>query len=235
MLGIILNNLDKYPLDYVVHYELEIDWAWSNKVIDLMEEKCKKAGIKFIRIKPRRTWQELYEKYDMPTRRCRWCNSDYKLDAEKQMISWIESQGCRPVAYIGFCADETRRFKYQLGNWEKGNICYPLAEEGICESEVLSWARTQPIFMDWYKYFLRQGCRYCPNLSMKEIAFMCKYEPESFEFFFKCIKEYEEKYNTFYWSGACSDVIKKRVENKWVSILEMEESQISIFDLMNVG
>ena len=191
----ILNHLNKYPLDCVVHYELEIDWNWVKSVIDLIESKCNEAGIPFYRIKPRKSWKELYEKYDMPTRTARWCNSDYKLDAEKQMIKWIESQNCRPVAYVGFCADESQRFKYQVGQgWEKGSICYPLAEEGITEDEVLEWAKKQPIFQDWYKYFTRQGCKICPNLSRKELAYMCKYENDSFEEYFSYVKAYEDKY-----------------------------------------
>lgn len=35
MLYTILQNLDKYPLDCVVHYELEIDWEWTKNVIEL--------------------------------------------------------------------------------------------------------------------------------------------------------------------------------------------------------
>lgn len=106
MLNLILNNQDKYPLDMVVHFELEIDWAWTKNVIDFMEKRCTDFGIKFVRIKPRKSWEELYLKYDIPTRRARWCNNLYKLDCKKQLNNWIKSQNCRPLAYIGFCADE---------------------------------------------------------------------------------------------------------------------------------
>lgn len=115
MLNLILHNLNKYPLDCVVHYELEIDYPFVKDIIDYMEEECKKHNIPFYRIKPSKTWQELYEKYDFPTGRVRWCNSMYKMDGERQMQKWIKSMNCRPVAYIGFCADETKRFKYQIG------------------------------------------------------------------------------------------------------------------------
>lgn len=235
MLGYILQHLDIYPLDYVVHYELEIDWSWTKAVVDKMEAMCKVAGIPFIRIKPRKSWIELYNKYDMPTRRARWCNSDYKLDAEKQMVKWIESQNCRPIAYIGFCADETRRFKYALGNWEKEMYCYPLAEEGITEDVVLAWARKNPIFSDWYKYFTRQGCMMCPMLTRKELAYMCKYEHESFEKYFEYVSAYEQKYNTYFWDKPCWQ-IRKVIENKWLDILNSEEQfeQLSVFDFLDV-
>lgn len=231
MLNLILNNLDKYPLDCVVHYQLEIDWKWTENVIDYMESKCNQAGIKFIRIKPRKTWQELYKKYDFPTRRARWCNSDYKLDAEKQMIKWIESQNCRPIAYIGFCADEQRRFKYELGNWKREAVCYPLAEEGIEENTILEWARTVPLFQDYYKYFNRQGCKMCPMLSRKELAYMCKYEHDDFEKYFNYVKAYEKRFNTFFWDKPYEE-IKRTIEVKWCSILTMEEQQVTLFDLL---
>ena len=54
MLKYILTNIDKYPLDGVIHFELEIDYPFIHEVIDYMEDECKKYGIKFVRIKPRK-------------------------------------------------------------------------------------------------------------------------------------------------------------------------------------
>lgn len=62
MLNLILHNLDRYPLDGVVHYELEIDYPFIKDVIDYMETECDRHGIRFVRIKPRKTWEELYQK-----------------------------------------------------------------------------------------------------------------------------------------------------------------------------
>lgn len=59
MLNLILHNLDRYPLDGVVHFELEIDYPFIHDVIDYMETECKRFGIRFVRIKPRKTWEEL--------------------------------------------------------------------------------------------------------------------------------------------------------------------------------
>ena len=39
--------------------------------------------------------------------------------------------------YIGLCADEQRRFKYDIGKWHSQDVCYPLAEEGISEHQIL--------------------------------------------------------------------------------------------------
>lgn len=222
MLGFILSHPDKYPLDMVVHYQLEIDWEWAERVVDKMESMCNKAGIKFVRIKPRKSWQELYEKYNFPSRVVRWCNSHYKLDCEAQIHEWVRSQGCRPVEYIGLCADEKKRFKYEIGNWKEQIICYPLAEEGIEESTILEWARNNPIFENWYKYMTRQGCKFCPMIQLKELAYMYKYDRKSFEQYGAYVRKYEKDLSRpffhEYW-----DVIENRVKTKWLPILENEE------------
>lgn len=100
MLNLISHNLDRYPLDGVVHFELEIDYPFIKDVIDYMESECSKHGIKFLRIKPRRTWDESYHMISksghmrgFPTRMSRWCNSDYKLDAKQQLDEFLKRGG----------------------------------------------------------------------------------------------------------------------------------------------
>ena len=50
MLNLILHNLDKYPLDMIVNFELEIDWPFAKNVVDYIERESSKLGIKFVRI-----------------------------------------------------------------------------------------------------------------------------------------------------------------------------------------
>lgn len=110
MLNLILHNLDKYPLDGVVHFELEIDYPFIKNVIDYMESECKRFGIPFMRIKPRESWEEIYYQpipkkgYEtiraFPTRKIRWCNSKYKLNAKKQLDEWLNSLGYYVNIYI---------------------------------------------------------------------------------------------------------------------------------------
>lgn len=226
MLLMILGNPSKYPLDMVVHFELEIDWDWSKKVIDYMENMCKKVGVKFVRIKPRKSWEELFEKYGFPNARARWCNNLYKLDCKKQLEEWIKSQNCRPVAYIGFCVDETHRFKYEIGNWEKQDCCYPLAEEGIKEEDILEWSKGVDLLKDYYKYFDRQGCMACPMARMKEWAYLYKTEPIKFEYFINKIKETEEmlkkKGKNYKFKNMGVEEFERRIKNKWAPKLEQE-------------
>lgn len=187
MLKLILEHPEKYPLDGVVHFELEIDYPFIKGVIDYMEEQCKQHGIKFVRIKPEHTWLELYNKWGFPTRKGRWCNSNYKLNAKKQLKKYLKEQGCNLINYIGYCADEVKRIEKH-----KENDIYPLYDFGIEESTILEWAKTVPLFNDYYKYNTRCGCMYCPLMNKGRMAYIKLYYPEHFEKMMKLAKETEQ-------------------------------------------
>ena len=224
MLNIILHNLDKYPLDGVVHFELEIDYPFIKNVIDYMENECKKHNIKFVRIKPRKSWYELYEKYGMPTRKARWCNSKYKLDSLKQLKEFMIKQGSYVVSYIGYCVDEVNRYEKR-----KENEIYPLVDFNISEDKILEWAKTVPLFNNYYKSNRRCGCMFCPMSSRINLAYLLKYYPEKYDELMKLSKDTEKtrekelgrcfsvrssnpKYNT--------DYIDNNVRFKWLPKLE---------------
>lgn len=237
MLKLILSNPDKYPLDGVVHFELEIDYPFISNVIDYMESECKKANIPFLRIKPRVSWFELYEKYGFPSRSARWCNSLYKLDSSRQLESLLNSKGLYCVHYIGFCADEVKRFKKQ----KKDHITeiYPLAEFNIKESYILEWARSVDLFNNYYKFLDRCGCMFCPMLSRKELAYILLYYPDKYELLIKYMSDTEKvvslktgkpfaimngnsKYNAQY--------IDNIVRSKYYNSLLFDICQLSFFD-----
>ena len=232
MLNYILHNLDRYPLDGVVHFELEIDYPFIRDVIDYMESECKRVGIKFVRIKPKKTWEELYDKYGFPTRKARWCNGKYKLDAKKQLMEWLEGVGFYVVHYIGYCADEERRFNKRM-NAKRVEI-YPLAENGITEDVILEWAKTQPIFNHFYETNKRCGCMYCPMSSYLTFAYLYKYYPDNFQFMIYKMRETEKmreqelgrpfsvissnpKYN--------ADYLENIVKTKWIQKLDELEDK----------
>ena len=189
MLNLILHNLDKYPLDGVVHFELEIDYPFIHNVIDYMQKECERHGIKFFRIKPEKTWNELYQRYLFPMRTARWCNSKYKLSAKKRLEEFLRNKGFYSVCYIGYCADEERRFskRVDLRKVER----YPLVEEGIKETTILQWAKTQPIFNHYYETNKRCGCAFCPMSSKLNYAYLCKYYPDMFDFMIEKMRETE--------------------------------------------
>ena len=189
MLNLILHNLDKYQLNGVVHFELEIDFPFIKNVIDYMQVECEKHGIPFIRIKPRNTWKELYDKWGFPTRTTRWCNSKYKLDAYKQLVEFMKKQGYAVYSYIGYCADEKPRFEKRNVLFER----YPLVEEGIEEETILKWAQNVELFNDYYKYNKRCGCMYCPLMSYENMAYLYVYYNDHYNFMLEKMKETEAK------------------------------------------
>lgn len=227
MLNLILHNLDKYPLNGVVHFELEIDFPFIKNVIDYMEAECKKHGIQFVRIKPRKTWQELYNKYHFPTRVARWCNNKYKLDAKNQLVEFMNKQGYNTIFYIGYCKDEERRYSDRSILNER----YPLVEEGIIEKDILEWAKNVPIFNNYYKYNTRCGCMYCPMMSYIGMAYMLKYYPDNYNFMIQkmaetekylselkgkpvAIKQSNAKYNIQYIDNIVRTKYLKKLEDK---------------------
>lgn len=239
MLNLILHNLDKYPLDGVVHFELEIDYPFIKNVIDYMQAECERFGIRFVRVKPPKTWNELYERYGFPTRVARWCNNKYKLTAKKQLEEFMKSQWFYIVSYIGYCADEEKRFakRVDLQKVER----YPLVEENIEESTIGQWAKTQPIFNHYYETQKRCGCMYCPMSSKLNYAYLFKYYPTQFDFMIEKMRETElirsqelgrpfsitssnPKYN--------ADYLERIIKTNWVyklEDLEQKNSNLKLF------
>ena len=241
MLNLILHNLDKYPLDGVVHFELEIDYPFIKNVIDYMQSECERFGIRFVRIKPTKSWLDLYyTKYKrtgnifgFPTMKARWCNSQYKLTAKKRLQEFMKKQGFYTVFYIGYCADEENRFakRVDLQKVER----YPLVEENIQESTIWAWAKTQPIFNHYYETQKRCGCMYCPMASFINYAYLYKYYPENFSFMIEKMRETEikrekelgrpfscissnPKYNSVY--------LENIIKTKWIKKLNDLEKEI---------
>lgn len=229
MLMLILAHPEQYPLDGVVHFELEIDFPFVKDVVDKMEAMCKQVGVKFVRIKPRKTWQELYEKYGFPTRIKRWCNSEYKLDARRQLDKWMASIGRYVVSYIGYCADEEKRFNKRKNVKE----VYPLVDFGIKEDTILEWAKTVPEFNDYYKANRRCGCMYCPMMPHITKAYVYKHYPDCFWDFMAKAKAWEKTLSERYGRKISVlngkpkydvDYIINIVQTKWLPILEEMEA-----------
>ena len=239
MLNLILHNLDKYPLDGVVHFELGIDYPFIHDVIDYMESECKKHGIVFKRIKPRKTWEELYNttskngtRWMYPTRRVRWCNSRYKLDAAEQLDGWLKSNGMYCVYYIGYCFDEEKRYSKRKS--EKVTERYPLVEEGILEDDIWAWAKTQPIFNHYYETQRRCGCMLCPMLSKMSAAYVYKYYPDKWEYMLEKMRETERERErelgrpfSVYASNPKynADYLEHIIKTKWLDILNKKEQE----------
>lgn len=231
MLKLILSNPDKYPLNGVVHFEMENDYPFIRNVVNYMESECKKYGIVFVRIKQRKHWMDEFNKKGFPTRERRWCNG-LKMDARKQLEEWMRTLGNYVVYYIGYCADEKKRFR--LEKVVSGIEKYPLVDYDIQEGEILKWAREQPIFNNYYKTNRRCGCMWCPMASRINQAYLYKYYTEEFYNMVvlaeKTEKDVEQKTGKPFsvWDGNSkynTEYIERIIKTKWIKILNEKENE----------
>lgn len=142
------------------------------------------------------------------------------------------SIGFYVVHYIGYCADEERRFNKRLTAQKMER--YPLAENGITEDVIWEWAKTQPIFNHYYETNKRCGCMYCPMSSYLNFAYLYKYYPEHFSYMIGKMQETEAiieaklgrpfsvissnpKYN--------ADYLENIIKTKWLKKLEEKEQE----------
>ena len=72
MLHIILENPQKYPLNGIVHWKLEIDYDFVENVCEFYKQLSEKLGIPYYEIKPRTSYFELIEKPNGVTGIIRW-------------------------------------------------------------------------------------------------------------------------------------------------------------------
>ena len=214
MLHVILENPQKYPLNGIVHWKLEIDYDFVENVCEFYKQLSEKLGIPYYEIKPRTSYFELLEKRGLQSRHAKWCNGHYKMDCARQFTNWQKSLNKEAWFYIGFCADEEKRFKKNVRE------IYPLAIEGIIEDTILEWAKHEPIFNDFYKISRRQGCKYCPNINRLELAYLHEKYPSDFEFLIAKIREYEAKYKRP-WTNNTQyiDNVLEHVYKKWIPLL----------------
>lgn len=204
MLNIILKNPQLYPLDGFVYFDLDIDFPFVKDVIAYAQSVCKTIGVPFFSIKPDHPWDYYYNLYGFPSRGARWCNSKYKLSAKRNLEKFLNSRGFYLVSYIGFCADEVSRFsKYHkpfdipinsFTPTSRFTEVYPLAEFGINEDFILAWARTHPIFNNYYLFNKRCGCMGCPLASLTNHAYLLKFYPEYYYKFLNCATHTEDTY-----------------------------------------
>lgn len=195
MLYLIMQHPERWPLDGVVHYELENDFPFIKDVVARMREICEKAGVQFYSFTPEKTWMDLYETYGYPHIKKRWCNNCYKLGGgERKLKAFLREQGKYLVSYIGFCADETKRFRFELNDrGQKVTQIYPLAEAGISEDYIWRWARTEPVFNEYYVYNKRCGCICCPLSSYQNLAYAEQFYPDVYEFYMNLAEEDEQR------------------------------------------
>lgn len=241
MLKLLMDQRERYPLDGVIHLELEIDYPFIKDVVNEMELMCKAVHVPFLRFKPSRTWEEIYyskiEKtgniVGFPTRKVRWCNSKYKLSAFHQFVKYLLAQGRSVVSYIGYCVDEEERYTKRHTKHE----IYPLVENGIFETDILQWAQNQPIFNNYYLTNKRCGCMYCPMASYINYAYLYKYYPEQYKYMIDKMRETERiREDELGRPFSCiqsnpiynADYLDNQIKTRYIHELEYQENNVQL-------
>lgn len=222
MFAHIMANIDRYPLDAVIHIKMPFDYPWIDNVMAYVKEKCEILGIKYYEFTPRKTFEEEYNKYCYPSRIARWCNRSFKMDTLRDIDKAFPKN--KVIRYVGLCANETSRVK------DKDNEIYPLYEMGVFEETIWKWAKNQPLFNDYYKYNRRQGCMYCPMQDMNNSKYNSIYYPDIYNWYMGLAEESEKiisdkkgkpfsvwgsaKYNTPYRRNRIAQMELKEIE-RW--------------------
>ena len=155
----------KIKIDHIVFFDTGWEFPGMSEHMDKLE---KYIGREIIRLKPNKSFEELFDKYGFPSLRGRWCMT-YKEHA----LSKFCNQHKPNTQWIGFSYDEAKRIKKTIG------YCYPLVDWKVTEEDALKYCHEKGF--DWgglYEKYNRVSCWCCPLQSLKDLKTLWLYFPE---------------------------------------------------------
>jgi len=155
----------KIKVDYIVFFDTGWEFPGMYKHIDKLEKHIDRE---IVRLKPKRSFKELFDKWGFPAMQRRWCTAE-KRDA----IQKFSRQYKLFTSWIGFSFDEQRRIKKTIG------YCYPLVDWKVTEENALKYCYEKGF--DWsglYEKYKRVSCWCCPLQPLKELKALWLYFPE---------------------------------------------------------
>lgn len=157
--------------DFVIMFETEWEFPQIWKHVREVEEK---TGIRVMRLRYYRRFDDLLEWYGWPGYRGGWC-----LSAKRDTcVRFARAVGV-DVEYIGFAANETKRSKGKGFNKRKWEVRFPLIEAGMSEEDALSYCLDLGYaFGGLYNFFNRVSCFCCPNAGKKRREVIKREFPE---------------------------------------------------------
>ena len=145
------------PISYLMYFETGWDFLEMEEHIKKVE---KNTGIKLIRVRYYRHFEELLSCYGWPGFNGGWCVA-CKIKTCKKFIHAFNAP---KIQYMGFSADEVKRAKKKTMYETKWKTSYPLIEAKMTAADALSYCRS--LGYDWsglYDIFSRVSCFCCPN------------------------------------------------------------------------
>jgi len=139
------------------------------------------TGIKLIRVRYYRHFDELLGRWGWPHPKGGWC-VDAKIKTCNKLFRGLHGT----VENIGFTTDEIRRTKRPALKKKKWQVRFPLIECGFSEADCLSYCRS--LGYDWgglYDVFNRVSCFCCPKAGGKRIDQLRANFPDLYERYLK--------------------------------------------------
>ena len=143
-------------IDEVMYFETGWDFPEMNDHIRLVEEK---TGIKTVRIRYYRYFDEMLALWGWPARRGGWCVA-LKIRSCHKLFRGLHGT----VECIGFAKNEIGRTKRRSMTEKKWPVRFPLIEYGYTTKDTLQYCRD--LGYTWgglYDVFKRGSCFCCPK------------------------------------------------------------------------
>jgi len=150
------------PISHVIYFETGWDFPQMEKHIKQVE---KNTGIKTIRIRNYRHFDDLLALYGWPHSSGGWCAASKRDNSNKIFRALKGSVEC-----IGFTTDEIHRTKKPTIKNKKWQVRFPLIKYGMSEKDCLKYCYSLGYYWDGlYEVFSRVSCFCCPKAGQKRI------------------------------------------------------------------
>lgn len=161
-------------IDEIMFFETGWDFPQMETHIQQVE---KNTGIKAIRIRYYRHFNEMLGHWGWPHKAGGWCVRS-KINACNQLFRALHGT----IECIGYTINEIQRAKQLELTKQKWIVRFPLIEYGISEASALSYCKS--LGYDWgglYDIFTRVSCFCCPNAGQKRIDKLRAHFPALYE------------------------------------------------------
>ncbi len=197
--SIVLLDIVKRALPHsafmVVFGDTGMEFPDTYKIIDEVEERCKKDGINFYRAQSHLTPEESWKIFGPPSMTLRWCCSVHKSAPQILKIRQVLSKNdFVEASFVGVRgAESARRSEYEVENFgekTKGQYSHnSIFEWNSAEIWNYIFMRRLPINETYKKGNSRAGCLFCPMTSGKAVFFRKNSYPDEVEKYVEIIKQ----------------------------------------------
>lgn len=158
----------KIKVDHIVFFDTGWEFSQMIKHINRVEKYISRE---IVRLKSKRSFEELFNKWGFASLKNRWCTAEKRVAINK-----FCNQHKPFTQWIGFSSDESKRIKKTIG------YCYPLVDWKVTEEDALKYCYKKGFNWDGlYKNKKRVSCWNCPLQSLKDLKILWEFFPEHWQ------------------------------------------------------